>query len=497
MRLPINSTAVPILVFVMCFLAREMPAQSPVVLTINTRFPSTTVPSDFGVFSFETASLRYGSKGYNPNGYFFNATNAQLLTLFHNLGVRGLRIGGDSVDSSYFPSTNDVDSYFGFAKAANLKTLYSLDMAGSTPSRDASVARYIWQNYQTNVICLAIGNEPNEYKVNGQDHSITNFSTFMEAWKRFSSAVIGAVPGIRLGGPDNDDAAGSWTARYARTERDTTNVSCILYHFKPLRSAKGKTEDQLIAGELAPGLDATNYPSCYNRIGGTARSFGLSYRFSEFNDYVAPIKTTLTDYSFAAALFSLDALHWWSAHNCLGVYFHTGLHGFHAAFYRDSNGNYQLYPIGYGIAAFNIGGYGDVEPLNMTNLERLNLTAYAVKNDTNLYVTIINREYGKNARSAAVTIRPEGFVNGNVAVMFLLQANDDVAATNGVMLGGKSISSADPWLGQWNPLAPVTDGHCAIIVPASSAAVVKISESVVVGRILKSGDPSNEPVLAR
>ena len=460
-----------------CLLADAAPAQSPVAVTIDDRSPGSAVASDFGVFSFETASLRHGSKSYNPNGYFFDPTNTQLLMLFHNLGVKSVRIGGDSVDASYMPSTNDIDSFFGFAKAADLKTVYSLDLAAGTPSEDATAAKYIWQNYRTNVICLAIGNEPNEYKVNGQNHAITNFLTFMKAWRRFSSAVIATVPDIQLGGPDNDDAATSWTSRFARTERDTTNVSCILYHFKPLRSAKGKTQDQLIAGELASNLDSSNYLSCYNHVAATAQSYGLSYRFSEFNDWVAPIETDLRDYSFAAALFSLDSLHWWAAHNCLGVYFHTGLHGFHAGFYRDSNGNYQLYPISYGIAAFNVGGYGNVEPLAMNNVEKLNLTAYAVKDETNLYVTIINKEYGKNARNAAVTITPDGLMTRSAAAMFLVQANDDVAATNGVTLGGITISGAGPWLGRWKPLAPVTDGHCAIIVPAASAAIVKISAS--------------------
>jgi hypothetical protein len=473
-------TAVPILTSAGCLLAHAVLAQSPIALTIDTRSPGLAVPSDFGVFSFETVSLRYGDRSYNPNGYFFDAKNTQLITLFHNLGVRSLRIGGDSVDGSYMPSTEDIDSFFGFARAANLKTVYSLDLAAGTPTEDATVARYVWQNFRPNLICLAIGNEPNEYKVNGQDQSITNFSTYMKTWSRFSSAVIATVPGIQLGGPDNDDAATSWTSRFARTERDTTNVSCILYHFKPLRSAKNKTPADLIAGELASNLDSSNYLSCYNHVAATARSYGLSYRFSEFNDWVAPIKTSLRDYSFAAALFALDALHWWAAHECLGVYFHTGIHGFHAAFYRDSNGNYQLYPIGYGIAAFNVGGYGNVEPLTMVNAGKLNLTAYAVKDDANLYVTIINKEYGKDARSAAVTITPDGFVAGSAAAMYLTQANYDVTATYGVMLGGTTISSAGPWLGQWKPLAPVTDGHCAIIVPAASAAVVKISASATI-----------------
>ena len=455
-------------------MARAALAQSPVALTIDTRSPGPAVAPDFGVFSFETDTLQSANKHHHSNGYFFDATNTQLITLFHNLGVRSLRIGGDSVDTNYMPSTRDIDSFFGFVKASGVKVIYSLDLAGGKPGQDARTAKYIWKNYRTNLICLAIGNEPTEYKVNGKDRAITNFQSYIKLWKPFSSAVIRKVPGVRLGGPDNDGNSFSWDSDFARAERGSANLSCLLYHYKPLKSARDKTAAQLIAGELSSDLDTSNYPSCCHHIGAIARACGLPYRFTEFNDYVAG-KSKVKDDSFATALFALDALHWWAAHDCLGVYFHTWMNGFHATFYCDTNGIYQLYPISYGIAAFSVGGYGDVEPLTINNVEGLNLASYAVKDDTNLYVTLINKEYGARARTAAVTITPNGFATGNVSAMFLVQANNDVSATSGVTLGGETISGAAPWLGQWTTMGSLTNGQCVIKVPASSAVVLKIS----------------------
>lgn len=470
-----QSKTVPFLISIVCLVAHTALAQSPVALTIDTKASGKPIPPDFSGFSFETASLRYGNKRYDSHGYFFSDTNTQLITLFHNLGIKSLRIGGDSVDGRYVPSTHDMDAFFGFVKASAVKVIYSLDLAGGNPRQDASIAQYLWQHYRTNLICLAIGNEPNEYKLNGQDRAITNFPSYLATWKIFASAVTGAVPDVRLDGPDTDGAAIPWAADFARAEQGSANVSCILYHFKPLKGAKGKTGQQLIAGELSPNLDAWIYPACYYRIGAMAHSRGFSYRFTEFNDYVAPRKSTVGDYSFAAALFALDALHWWAAHGCLSVHFHTGIYGFHAAFFIDPDGHYQLYPISYGIAAFNVGGHGNVQPLTITNPSGLNLTAYGVWNVTNLYVTIINKEHGAGARSAAVTIAPNGFLTGSVAAMFLVQTNGDATATNGVTLGGASISSAAPWRGQWTALGALTNGRCRVTVPAGSAAVVKIS----------------------
>ncbi|MGH7978069.1 MAG: LamG-like jellyroll fold domain-containing protein, partial [Limisphaerales bacterium] len=104
----------------------------------------------------------------------------------------------------------------------------------------------------------------------------------------------------------------------------------------------------------------------------------------------------------------------------------------------------------------------------------LNLTAYAVSDPTNLYVTIVNKEYGANARDASVTILPSGFGSGNVSAMFLVATNGNVFATNDATLGGATITNNAPWLGQWTTLNPLTNGQCVVAVPAGSAAVVKI-----------------------
>jgi len=490
-----KAPTISILVFASCFLMGTTMAQSPVGLTIDTRSPGQEIAPDFGVFSFETGSLQYGNKSYNPNGYFFNATNTQLVTLFRNLGVKSIRLGGNSVDGSYIPSTNDIDSFFGFAQAAGMKAVFSLDLAHGTPSQDATVAQYVWQNYRSNTICFAIGNEPTEYKNNGLYPTITNFSSYFSVWQNFASAVIGVVPDVKIGGPDNDGSTFSWDSGLAQAEQGSTNVVSVFYHYKPLGSANGKTTQQMIAGELSSNLDSSSYPSCYNSLGPVAQSYGFSYRVSEFNDYVAPTNAGVMDDTFATGLFALDALEWWAAHGSLGLHFHTGLHGFHAGFFIDGSGNYQLYPISYGIAAFNVGGYGDTEPLTMTNANGLNLTAYAVGNGTNLYVTIINKEYGTNARSAAVTVTPNGIGSGTVSAMFLTQTNGDVTATNGVTLGGASISGTGPWPGQWTDLGALSNGQCIVAVPAASAAIVRIQAAITPAPVIVQDLPAQEPMV--
>src|SRR5580698_4829414 len=108
-----------VLAIVGCFSAHVTLAQSPVTLEIAPESPSVAIPEDFSGFSFETGSLRYNH--YRTNAYFFDSTNVRLLALFRNLGIKSLRIGGNSVDRGYVPSNNDIDALFRFVKVADVK----------------------------------------------------------------------------------------------------------------------------------------------------------------------------------------------------------------------------------------------------------------------------------------------------------------------------------------------------------------------------------------
>src|ERR1019366_7247522 len=105
-----------------CCLAGSALAQSPVLLTVGNS-SSFAIPSDFSGLSFETGSQRPNRHGVSGN--LFSATNAQLVTLFQNLGLRNLRVGGGSVEGKRgaFLNRTDIDNLFTFAhtKVANAK----------------------------------------------------------------------------------------------------------------------------------------------------------------------------------------------------------------------------------------------------------------------------------------------------------------------------------------------------------------------------------------
>jgi hypothetical protein len=109
------------------------------VLNLNPSYNSltsgTAIPYDFAGLGFETENEVSGSAGYASGYNFFNSSNTNLVTVFQNLSLRNLRVGGGTVDgcpypngSRWVPQPTDISALFSFAKAANLKVIYSLPL---------------------------------------------------------------------------------------------------------------------------------------------------------------------------------------------------------------------------------------------------------------------------------------------------------------------------------------------------------------------------------
>ncbi|HEY1789360.1 MAG TPA: glycosyl hydrolase family 79 C-terminal domain-containing protein [Verrucomicrobiae bacterium] len=466
-------------------------AQSPIALTI-TNSPGYAVSTNFSGLSFGTISLKPGSKGY-----FFDSSDTQMVALFQQLGIRSLRIGGTSVDtnnSDYTPATADVDALFRFANAAGVKVIYSVQLENGDPTRDAAMAAYIQANHPQYLDCFAVGNEPNNY--GAADPAIKNFPSYLSEWNTFAEVITNSARSGQFGGPDGDSSStgNSWDTQFASAEAGSGIVTAIQFHEYVGGSSANLTIPQIINDVLSTTWDSATYPAEYAACGTPVLSLGLPYRFTEANSFYTGGSAGVFGGNdcFATALFSLDFMHWWALHDCQMACFHTSMWKYNGVFYPDSKGNYQVYPVGYGMKAFDLGGHGNVLPLGIVNTNGLNLTGYAVADPTNLYVTIINRENGTNARNAVATIQTSGFNPQNAVEIYLTAPNNDPSATNGITLGGSPISDNGPWQGQWTTLG-ITNGQCTVTVAACSAVVVKIaiqSDVPIIGLATANATPT-------
>ena len=223
------------------------------------------------------------------------------------------------------------------------------------------------------------------------------------------------------------------------------------------------------------------YPFVYSRVLAPLVAYGVPYRMTEANDCLHGVAGASD--GFAAALWALDYMHWWAAHHMAGVNFHNNPWLQTDTIVPDPNpcpaegcGNYRVTPKAYGMKAFSLGSRGYVEPIAISNPNRINLTSYAVGTPQILYVTIINKTHtsSHDAVDAAVVIRAEGFHASRADYMVLTDGEPGNAALMTAKLGGGTIRNDAPWNGEWMPLGPVRDGKITLTVQSTTAVVVRL-----------------------
>ena len=448
-----------------------------VVITIQSNSDRTPLPPDFLGISMEPRGLPPDSHG----NYFFSPTNKQLITLFQNIGIKSLRMGGTSVESpptNPIPDTVAIDNLFAFAKAAGVeKVIYSFRLLETNAAlhydaTNAVLAKYIWDHYRDRLACFAIGNEPDVGKVYHQDCEITNIPTYLAKWRRFANAITGAVPEAKFAGPDAGSANVPWSMAFARKFSDSGLISVITEHFYVGGAGRDVPAAQGIDDMLSREWLKTN-EKLYREVTRPVLALGLKFRFGEANDHYSGGVKDASD-TFAGALWSLDFAHWWAAHHASGINFHNTQWRVNDSITLDSQtGELRLNPKGYGLKAFELGSRGIPQPLKIENYENINMTAYAFHDASNYFVTVINKEHGPSARHAGVDIvlseKPK-----NVEVIYLTAPGNDATAKSGVTLGGAEINNHESWHGHWMSISCNPSNTCTIDFPNTSAAIVRI-----------------------
>ena len=462
-------------------------APAPVTISVDMSKPGNIIPAAFEGLSFETALLLPAENGL----HYFRPDNRALITLFHTLAIKSLRIGGNTGDrdAKKLPNEADFDSLFAFAKAADVKVIYCLHLHNGTPQEAVRTAKYIMDHYAAQMDCFSIGQEPSAYPVEkkdtrpqnermGEGHENNKYATYREDWKTFADAIIAAVPDVQFAGPGVHNN-GNWARDFMTDFGRSNHVVLITEHLYAGGSGNKVTSPESGRDRMLSGEFPRKYQRLYDSFVPMTISNGLPYRLEEVNNYFNGGAKDVSN-TFASALWGLDFLHWWATHGAAGLNFHTGdkvAAGYalrpskYTAFYSTPNG-FDVRPLGYGIKAFELGSHGAMVPVTLSNPDKLNVNAYAVLgNDKMLYLTIINMEHGTKARDGQISISSSGEKFSRGEVVSLTIPNHDVAATSGETLGGASIQNDGTWSGSWKPLESTT----SLTVPAASAAIIRLT----------------------
>lgn len=175
---------------------------------VDTTSRNYVIPQDFAGLGFETATVTSNVNQGGVVGNFWSPGNIQLVTLFQNLSIKNLRIGGSTVNG-FHPTDSDIDALFQSASLAGVHVIYSVPIycheSGSqpyycpSPSDDAAIAGYIsTAGYQSLLQSISIGNEQDwpgfMFGNGGTDPNISNLPTFLTDWQKFASAIDQTVP---------------------------------------------------------------------------------------------------------------------------------------------------------------------------------------------------------------------------------------------------------------------------------------------------------------
>lgn len=464
---------------------------------IDTQQPGAAIAPDFLGLSYETSRMLPDDK----DAHYFRPDNAPLLATFRTLGVKNLRIGGNSVDASLIaiPSEADVRAFFDFARAAGVKVIYSVRLHSGDPAAAAKVARLIRANYADVLESFSIGNEPDYYK---------DYDVYRARWVAIRDAMLVEFPEAKFCGPDQNppDARslqpGAPPNLYQRIVKDFANESGrltqITLHSYPFgcsyRNPRDGAEDilKLLPADAAESREKMLSPSAYAlyekiRQTTTASIAGaaVSLRLTETNSYWYSGLKGASD-SYASALWAVDYLHWWATHGAVGVNFHTGdktggsimLPCRYAAFVTSGAG-YEVRPLGYGMKLFALGGQGRSLPVNVTSPANSHLAAYAtLVDESTVTVTLINKEHGPAATNQTVRLKLDTAIGSDVRIVTLATPDHDIAASAAhVTLGGAPIEKDGTWRGEWTalPLSSADQREIAVTLTPASAAVIKVT----------------------
>ena len=507
------------------------PAQARSLLyttaVIDCQAEGRTVGDRYIGLSYETRMMMPDENGQ----YYFSPKNKALIDMFHTLGVKSLRLGGNSVDvkGGYTPSDNDIDALFSFAREAGVKVIYSVRLQDKVvdgrPSPEANIkdasrqAKYIYDNYADLLDCFAIGNEPGYYK---------DFENALRPrWEAIFKEMRRVAPRARFCGPDDNphplEFKNYWT--------HFGELSFLSMHNYPggcsyRNPGKARNWAELIPFDhkersrfmLSEGMTAETE----NVYGKMAFLFdSIPFRMTETNSYWYSGLDGASN-AHAAALWGLDHLCWWAARGCLGMNFHTGdrvggdqMLPRYSAFITQGRG-FDVCPLSYALKAFDLFATdGKMIPVALEGKTEA-LSAYAVKSQDGYKLLLINKDTASleaqpvnialsdrslNLAAASYTLLSHRLVPDPARTgrrMATAATPDEIyLAKKGLIIGGQEILP-DGTMGEprWQT-ADVGGGQISVSLPPLSALILKIDTWQLPAEIEPVNAPFEMPDMRR
>lgn len=448
---------------------------------------------------FEPGAIGLSVETQELAGSDLSANNGSLVELMRLLGPGVLRIGGDSLDDSWWTSRGepapawasstvtpaDLVRLGDLLEVAGWRAILGVNLGHFDPARAADEARVAKHVLGAHLLGIEVGNEPSNYGNPdiGLRPSSYGVNEYLHELAEYSTAMRSAVPGIALYGPDLGSFAPlSWLQAVA-SEQGASFASLDVHYYPTHYSvAKGAcaaapmpSPAELLSPEVRERED-----QALKSIHEAGQIAHLPTRISETNDSSScdlPGAPAISPV-FASALWSLD---WALRAASAGV---TGIN-FHGNFGRcipeaftpvcepkhlaTVRGTVRARPEYYGLLAARELEGGRFVPTRLTSSGSLpNLTSYAtVTSAGTIKIAIDNLALEGPAEQVSIPI--SGYTAG-----YQVLAGPSVSASSGVTLAHSGLTAAGHWRPKHMTPSRVKRSFRVVVAPAS-AVIVKLT----------------------
>lgn len=422
--------------------------------------------------------------------------SGNLASYLRTLGSSVMRIGGNTVDETYWTSSGETPASWSIAtitpadltalgtlaRAGGWKVILGVNLKHYDPARAADEAAHAVAALGSSLQAIEIGNEPDLYS-----QYSGNTAQFFTDFQAYVSAITAAAPGVPIEGTD---AAGSPTGSFqsafvnAETGLSHPDIVELTNHFYPLSDCSS-TDNPTIAQLLGTTVRNAETSAADNAVT-QARKLGVPGIVDEGNSVVCEGMPNVSDV-YASALWVIDEQLDFAREGVSGDYMHgtvlqcdTGKPLF--MFYTPlcaptaadaAAGTLAAQPEYYGLATVHEIGTGSF--LSVSNPAWATVRAYAVKHADGT-MTVVLDNVQDPASNGATTLQLALGANFTSGSRVDLTASGLTAKT-GISLGGQSVQPDGTLPAPTATPVSVNGSTLTVSVPAGSAALITLGGS--------------------
>jgi hypothetical protein len=417
-------------------------------------------------------------------------SHPRLVRLMRLLGPSVLRIGGNTVDRSWWTSSGehsprwatnavtpaDLVLLHGLLAATGWHVVLGIDLGHFEPARVASEASSAQQIFGSELQGIEIGNEPNDFGHSGNGLRAPGYEIpeYLREVEAYDKALAAAAPGVAVYGPAASTAGIQWLAQMGGAARIFTTVTQHYYAIKECSQTTPPAPQPTAAALLVPAIreEEDRILSTLSEVGALA---GRPTRIGETNSVACP-GTVDASPTFAGALWALDWALRAASSGVTGLNFHGGVAG--CGINGESpicaspgesaeRGDVSAQADYYGLLAASMLEGGRFVPVRMVGGGQLpNLTTWATLSP-NGTVRIAIDNFASTGRPQPVIVPAASYAASSVAL-----SAPSIDARTAITLGKVAVPSNTPW--RPRPAGLRRRRSVRIVVRPASAVIVTL-----------------------